>query len=525
MLRRWGLIAGMAAIAAVVLALRFSPDWLRFLDEAREAESVATNDLQRRAIDRALVSGAAERGATVLDQKRDLGAIIEDPNHKALRWRLLPPAVGRALGLSDWATLGLAQLGCVALVLMLVFIGTPRGGSLTGGGLWLALTAGATAPVITSLGWLGYYDSLLALGLLTVAFIRPRGAVIAACLLAPWVDERFVLGFPLALLVRWQQTAHEAPRTWLRREAAVPAILTAAFAITRLTLGGTGGSQTIGDYVTTFILGQDVTLSDRLFGAWSGLRVGWLVLAAGFAAAGSRTSPKGESRPTLLAGLTLATAAVGAGSVQDTARAMVLILPVIIWAWLTAAQRWERLWLGAGPLLALAAIMLPAHQVFGRIRTAVPPPAEQPADHPLVRAQNNLGYLHDRGEAGPRNVAEARKWYTRAATAGLAEAQFNLAMLILRSETAAQEAKTAERWLLAAARQGLTPAQRTLSALYLGNHGFEKNLPLAWAWLSLADAATASASDLFERLALAEQTEALRLKASLLYSGASASGK
>lgn len=515
MLRRLGVVTGLAAVAAIVLALRFSPDWFRFLAEAREAESVATDATQRRAIDRAFVSGAAERGARVLDQQRNLGATIDDPNHQALRWRLLPPAVGRVCGLSDWATLGLAHLGCAGLVLMLVSIGTPRGSPLGLGGLWLALTAGATAPIITSLGWLGYYDSLLALGLLSVAFTRPRGVVVAACLLTPWVDERFVLGLPLALLVRWQQSGEQTPKTWLHREAAVPLVLTLAFAFTRLALGGTGGSQTVADYVRTFILDQEITPTDRLIGAWSGLRLGWFVLIVGLAARWSQGGGKGRIRIAALAGVALTTAVIGVCSAQDTARATVLILPVIPWGWLAAHRQWPRACRWGAPLLALAAFLAPAHQVFGRIRLPVPPPASQPDAHPLVRAQNNLGYLHASGETAPRNPTEARKWYTRAAEAGLAEAQFNLAVLILRSDPATRDAQEAEGWLLAAAQQGLAPAQRSLATLYLGNYGFTKNLPLAWSWLSLSDAPAEAALALFEQLSPAEQAEALRLKASL----------
>ena len=37
--------------------------------------------------------------------------------------------------------------------------------------------------------------------LLAVAFAPGRVPVLAACLLTPWIDERFVLGLPLALLV------------------------------------------------------------------------------------------------------------------------------------------------------------------------------------------------------------------------------------------------------------------------------------------------------------------------------------
>lgn len=516
----WVIVAW-ALLVSSVIGLRFSPDWVRFLSEAREAEASATHPTQRRAIERALISGAAERGALVIDQQNDLGVEITDPVHKAIRWRLLPPALGQILQLPAWATLGLAHVGCIALVLMLVALGQPESHPLGFGGVWLGLTAGATAPVITSLGWLGYYDSLLALGLLAVAFVRNRGAVIVACLLTPWIDERFVLALPLALGVRWHAHPAQATKVWLRREAAVPALLTIAFALTRLSLGGTGGSHTAGDYIRTFIWGQEFTLVDRVFGAWSGLRIGWFILAAGFAAAWFKApnSQYGRRASLGLGLLGLVTALIGLISAQDTARSMGLILPLVPWAWKTAANRWPGAWRWAGPTLALAALLTPAYQVFGQIRIPVPPDRNRPADQPIVRAENNLGYLHDRGEGGIRNPSEAAKWYRRAAAAGLAEAQFNLAMLLLLDPAAEADRSEGEHWLVSAGRQGLIPAQRTLAFLYLGNHGFTKHLPRAWAWLSLSDPAAVEAADLFATLSPEAQAEAKQLRQSLIGSG------
>ncbi len=280
--RRAGKILAWTVLAWLLLGLRFSPDWVQFFAAVREAEATAVNPTQKRAIDRAMISGASERGALVIDQKNDWGVSIDDPHHKALRWRLLPPVIGSVLQLSDWATLALAHLGCLVLVLTLVqqgMTGDPKAGL---GGLWLALTAGASAPLITSLGWLGYYDSFLALGLLAVAFMRHRSGVAAACLLTPWVDERFVIAVPLALLVRWYGRKECDLKSWIRREALAPALLTLGFAGLRLRLGGAGGSQTVEDYVRTFIFDQEITATDRAFGVWSGLRIGWLVISAGW---------------------------------------------------------------------------------------------------------------------------------------------------------------------------------------------------------------------------------------------------
>jgi hypothetical protein len=513
-------ILAWTVLASLLLGLRFSPNWVQFLAAAREAEAAASYPAQKRAIDRAMISGASERGALVTDQKSDWGVSIDDPNHKALRWRLLPAVIGRVLQLSDWATLGLAHLGCLALVLCLVGLGMTGGQKAGLDGLWLALTAGASAPLITSLGWLGYYDSLLALGLLAVAFMSHRGGVAAACLLTPWVDERFVIAVPLALLVRWYGQKEGDLKTWIRREALAPIFLTLCFAGIRLRLGGSGGSQTVEDYVRTFVFGQEITAADRAFGAWSGLRISWLVIFAGLLATwlSAHRDKNGRAPAAALAlGLmAVVTGLVGAISAQDTARSMVLLFPLVPWAWKTAAEYWPRAWAWSGPTLALIALAAPAHQVFGKSRIPVPPDPSQPADHPLARAENNLGYLHDHGHDGVRNPSEAAKWYRRAAEAGLAEAQFNLAVLLVLDPAAKADRAEIERWLVAAAQQGLLPARRSLAFLYYGNKGFTKDLPRAWAWLSIAGEQVERAKELFGELTPEEQAEAIRIKSSLL---------
>src|SRR5207244_6040546 len=116
----------------------------------------------------------------------------------------------------------------------------------------MSLIAGASAWFFVSTGWLGYYDAWLGLGLLAVGFSRRPWVAGVACVLTPWVDERFVLGFPLALLVRWIRTDHATtPRTfvsWLRREAMMPIALIGGYVALRVLLAGRAGSQTLGEY-------------------------------------------------------------------------------------------------------------------------------------------------------------------------------------------------------------------------------------------------------------------------------------
>ena len=100
-------------------------------------------------MEKAVLSGHSERGWHVLRQTRDLAVIVDDPNHKIVRWRLLPPVVGKVLRLPDWATLGLAHVGC-ALWLTWMYAIFRRAGlpeeDRPWDGFFTVLIIGATAP-------------------------------------------------------------------------------------------------------------------------------------------------------------------------------------------------------------------------------------------------------------------------------------------------------------------------------------------------------------------------------------------
>jgi len=222
-------------MAFVLLAVRFSPDWWEFCAVAGDAYNQAASPAEHAAFENAILSGYSERGWHVLNQSRDLRAVVVDPNHKIVRWRLLMPWLGHVLHLPGWATLGLAHFGCLLWLAYMAAILRVRGISSMET-LPLVLVLGASAPFFASMGWLGYYDSWLVLGLLAVAHCPRRWLVALACVLAPWVDERFVLGLPLALLVRWilAERPTVAVWQWARSEALGPVMLTAVYVMIRL---------------------------------------------------------------------------------------------------------------------------------------------------------------------------------------------------------------------------------------------------------------------------------------------------
>jgi hypothetical protein len=348
----------LASGAFLLLVVFFSPSWVVFRAWRRAPETFGP-------------AVEVRRGVTVLAQAADPGAEIRDPVHRIVRWRLLVPAVAHVLRLPPAATLGLSYVGCVVALAALIALGrrgtfAPAAGSerqalSASEAFGLAVVCGSAGWFFASTGWLGYYDSLLLLGLLVVAWSPHPAVVVAACVLTPWVDERFVLGFPLALAVRWLvgRTSRERSRRDVLREAIVPALAVIAFVALRLTLAGAGGSPEVGTYAS-WIAFDRLTPSRLALGAWQGLRVGWSVLLAGVAAAWSR----GKRRSAFaLALLTATGAGIGLFTSNDPARSMVLLVPLVPlgWGFARGVRWWSRL--HAPLFLAAAALLLPAQHV------------------------------------------------------------------------------------------------------------------------------------------------------------------
>lgn len=271
----------MGVLVFGLLTLRFCPNWITYYREYRQAITAAESESGRSATRTAFGDTfAAKRGVEVARQAADLSAEIKDVRHVIVRWRLLMPALGHFLGLPVWAVLGLAHVGCLFLIAgWVAMIFRASAGSVLEAACF-GIVAGATAPFMTSMGWLGYYDAWLAIGLTVAAFARPPAWVWLACLLTPWIDERFVLGLPLALGVRWLHFAPEAQDSfsWFKRQAVVPLILVVGFAAVRLRLGGSGSSQTVREYFNTFIFGRRIEPARLVHGMAAGLRMGWVLV-------------------------------------------------------------------------------------------------------------------------------------------------------------------------------------------------------------------------------------------------------
>ena len=183
-LYRWLLALGCFAL----LILCFSPAWSAFYRWSQVPAMGFQIEVRR--------------GISVLEQVAHPGTAITDPLHRAIQWRLLFPLIGHFLPLPPVAFFALAHLGCLVVLAYLITLLRRADFNWTDTTL-ATLTLGATSWFFTSTGWLGYFDSWLALALLVVAFAPSRWAVWTACLLAPWIDERFIIAAPLALFCRY----------------------------------------------------------------------------------------------------------------------------------------------------------------------------------------------------------------------------------------------------------------------------------------------------------------------------------
>ncbi len=283
----------------------------------------------------------------------------------AMLWRLLPPLVAHTLGLHGRLPLVLPWLGVLVLtgyVAVLHARRLPDARFVFGGTLLFATTSAVLVPV----GWLGMNDAWVWLGLLAVAFGRARWAVPVACLLCPWVDERFIIGLPLAWVVRCLD--RDAP---FFSRAMLSALWLLPYAGIRLGWGG----NPVTDIASSGFLGYQLRAGLLLaplapLGWWMGLRTGWL----GVAYAGNSLGTGRRLLPGLVLGGTLLVMLLLA---SDLSRSTAIVLPAMLLGGFALARRAPE----QAPLVLLCAgganLFIPAaHVVYTHIDLINPLPLE-----------------------------------------------------------------------------------------------------------------------------------------------------
>jgi hypothetical protein len=273
-------------------------------------------------------------------------------------------------------------------------------------------------------------------------------------------------------------------------------------------------------YLNQFVLSERLSIAQRLFGAWEGLRFGWVLVAAAIFGSWKVYSRAMRLEPHfLMIGLGI-TVLVGLFTAQDLSRSLVIIIPVVPLGWIFASRTvwWNKFY--AAPIFAVAALLLPARYVVGKLSGPVdnlwsPPRQLMSAESNLgvlyftgdgvtkdsleaVRwfrkaaeeghdvAQLNLGAMYVNGEGVPQDSTEGARWYRRAAEQGNAQAQNHLGTMYVNGNGATRDNVEAVRWFRKAAAQGLPDAQKNLGVMYINGEGVAKDLVQAYFWLSVA---------------------------------------
>jgi hypothetical protein len=326
---------------------------------------------------------------------------IETSNNVVIEWRLLFPVLGHYLGMPPTFFFALPHLGCLATLILVAGLLYKRAGRfpVVFSGTLLAATS---SWFFVSTAWLGYADSWLIFALVLASYAHSPRTLFVTALLAPWVDERFILSLPLCLGLRLLMAPKSIPITWKFIAPYAAALIGGVVPYLVIRLGSElmGIRHTTADYFSKGFV-HDVPIGRLFFGLWEGLRVGWIVVAAFFVLAlpNRKNRWRISAAIGILFSLTLNLRAAG-----DLSRSASVAVPALVGGILLTAQDWPKLILWSLPLLGLANLLLPAEHVVANFVEPVhnlhaelvlvgnPPPY---ADPHFYCTQGTLALQHD----------------------------------------------------------------------------------------------------------------------------------
>jgi len=340
------------AIALVLLSYMFSPRYAMW---------------KGLGLTGAMIHPEVNRAHATLQQLADPGVQFDGDVNRVLNWRVLLPTLGHHLGMSPKAYLALPMLGCLATLAYIGFLLIRSGQNwrwaiptvvVLGGGNWL----------FVSLGWLSYFDSwIIGALLLTAMTPRPALALIAA-LVAPWIDERYVLAAPLAIAVAWHlhlagPSLVSATRVRLIWKTALVGLAMAGYVTVRLVALAAEEDASSSDYADYMkqMLGADM-LPTVLWGLWEGPRLAWVFIAVFLY---DCWKPDRNRRfAAALSVVFVLTAAVMSVIATDLSRSSSVLLPTALGGALIALRDYRAWWGRAVLSLAFAALIVPATHVL-----------------------------------------------------------------------------------------------------------------------------------------------------------------
>lgn len=202
---------------------------------------------------------------------------ITNPNNIVVQWRWLFPLICHYLYFPQWLFLAVPAMGCLLNLLLVEHIAYKETGDRLQ--TWgITLLGATTSWFFVSTGWLCYFDSWYVFGLLVVAFLPTRRSIIWPCLLTPWVDERFVLALPVALLVRgiyFQDKEEYSWRKWWS-EVVVAVAVIVPYLIVRKLMSQFGADHSAVVINPRAMYGQEHAIRNVFFGMWHGFRAMWI---------------------------------------------------------------------------------------------------------------------------------------------------------------------------------------------------------------------------------------------------------
>jgi hypothetical protein len=189
-------------------------------------------------------------------------------------------------------------------------------------------------------------------------------ALAAACLLTPWVDERFVLALPVTLLVRGVTLGIIEQKRW--RELRMDLILAVVASLPYLAIRASSwlrGDPDANAYVQAHIMTiRDVEWTRFVAGLWSGYRAGWIMIGIAIWQTARRAGWAWGAALAVIAG---AIVVGGLLIATDMSRSTTMICPLVllgVWLW-EGTRPASRAWLL--PAVVLANFLLPAtHELW-----------------------------------------------------------------------------------------------------------------------------------------------------------------
>jgi hypothetical protein len=215
----------------------------------------------------------------IFEWYRGMGFLLQCANpwrtdvEPALRARLLLPLIAHAVGLKGYSVFAIGWAGIIVLVLQ-TLRWTEGAMHSRLAAIAFAICMGTTSVVMVPMHWLGINDAWVWLGLLAVVFARASWAVPLACLLCPWVDERFVIGLPLAV---WARARLDGSSFWKRMLIAVAWLV--PFFVLRVFMHVTTDDGTSGQFLAAALRDISMVGHRAPLGWWMGLRAVWVLVA------------------------------------------------------------------------------------------------------------------------------------------------------------------------------------------------------------------------------------------------------